>query len=308
MGRVSNCSLPLEGEPAVRGATAVEREEGKLLAPCAPCPPCRATAVRSRRQEFHLFRRMEREYTKMANAGKANAQTMKMLIRERGLPEPPIGASPGEMRLWLKKHGLDGESAPAPPAPISRPRAPSAKPPPQKTAGRRGGRVGRSGSVEAALHIAQQQQQPQHYYRDEASSALNQGDALDDLQQQVANQQKKAPPGAYGGGAQPPLNPAFNAGMGALGGGAGLAAPAADPAAYARAFQQQQQAYQLEVMRQQQQWQQQWQARQMQQQLPQPPPQQPAAFGLPQAQPGYNWLQQAQHYYAQPQAWYGANQ
>lgn len=59
---------------------------------------------------------------------------------------------------------------------------------------------------------------------------------------------------------------------------------------------------------QQQQWQQQWQARQMQQQLPQPPPQQPAAFGLPQAQPGYNWLQQAQHYYAQPQAWYGANQ
>ena len=62
----------------------------------------------------------EREYSKMANQGRSGGQTIKFLIRERGLPEPPIGASPGELRVWKMQRGLL-----APPGPASNPKAPA---------------------------------------------------------------------------------------------------------------------------------------------------------------------------------------
>mmetsp|Transcript_2186 Transcript_2186/g.5590 ORF Transcript_2186/g.5590 Transcript_2186/m.5590 type:complete len:243 (-) Transcript_2186:673-1401(-) len=105
-----------------------------------------------------------------------NAPSMRRLMQVGGLTAP-VGASPGELRLWLKMNNLldDGHNSvrkqPAKPqrrASAERTRlAPiggNGDPPSMvgytsgKTAGRRGGRTGRSGSVEAALNAARAQQ------------------------------------------------------------------------------------------------------------------------------------------------------
>ena len=52
-----------------------------------------------------------REYKSMPNKGVNGGMTMRKLIRDSGL-EPPIGASPGEMRLWLKTNGFLDEQQP----------------------------------------------------------------------------------------------------------------------------------------------------------------------------------------------------
>lgn len=212
-----------------------------------------------------------------------NAQTMKIIIKERGL-NPPMGASPGEMRLWMKKNGLlealseqrDQRAAPAapraPPAPRPQPVASA----PKKTAGRRGGRVGRSGSVEAALKEAQatqQQQQPAY----DAGAAQVYGDALDDFKKQAAYL---------------PVHAGAFAGMPGTGGAAANAMPASDPQAYARLFQMQVMQQQMALMQQQQWHRQAGQQRAM-------------AYGAVPSQ--YNWAaggaaaMPAAYYYQQPQ-------
>jgi len=119
-----------------------------------------------------------------------NAPSMKRLINLSG-KAPPIGASPGEMRLWLKLNGLLDDSTHHRSKPTPRPRLPPIVRDPAnhadaerirasapmvgystgKTAGRRGGRVGRSGSVQAALAVAKERTaigtEPTTWYTDQ---------------------------------------------------------------------------------------------------------------------------------------------
>jgi len=106
------------------------------------------------------------------------APSTKRLIGLSGLT-PPLAASPGELRLWLKMNGLLTDDKPGPkaskPVAVRKPPAgnnsqlqPIARQParpggsaggagaavPGKTGGIRGGRAGRSGSVAAALEVA----------------------------------------------------------------------------------------------------------------------------------------------------------
>lgn len=255
-----------------------------------------------------------REYTKMAHNGtdEINAQTMKLLIRDSGL-NAPIGASPGELRLWLKKNGFvdalhevrDGRAAAA----KAQPRAPKAAPPPvsaaapKKTAGRRGGKDGRSGSVEAALKAARAPGQVHD------AAAAQHGDALDEFKHEVARKPSVtfAIPQPYNAGGVAGAPPAAVGGVGGAVGSVDAASPASDPAAYARYFQMQVMMQQQALM------QQQWQLRMRQASQQQTPLGMPPSYSLGAAAgvgPAAYYNLQPQAYNPQPQAYmpqqYGA--
>merc|ERR1711965_136195 len=142
----------------------------------------------------------------MAHGGSAdiNAQTMKLLIRDSGLTAP-MNASPGEMRLWLKKNGFT-EAFAAKRAgqqvsmskPRAAPRAAPAASAPKKTAGHRGGRVGRSGSMVAAANAAMAPAAGDHALAQggaalgaqDVGGANYYADAIDGFKKQHAAQQK----------------------------------------------------------------------------------------------------------------------
>jgi len=144
-----------------------------------------------------------------------NTPAAKRLMQLSGLT-PPVGASPGELRLWLRMNGLTENEA-KPKAADKRPSMPRARASGQrlppiaasdpasesndmvgftsaKTAGRRGGRKGRAGSVNAALKVAKERAEGGHARCEQPSGS---GDGMPDLQddvvmvQQIQQQQQQ---------------------------------------------------------------------------------------------------------------------
>jgi len=201
------------------------------------------------------------EYTKLAARGSVelNSKTMHRLIRDANLT-PPIGASPGELKLWMKKNGLlDALAA------EREDKQPVPRPPPAASA--RTKAAGKAGSL-AARRV--EPVKPAPVAQDPAAAVHT--DALDEfakeqaaqIQRQAAHFQRqaaqKAPVHSYdaaasydAAGAQSYADAMPQRAPFAVGGAIQQAAAAADPHAYARLFSMQVQMQQMALM--QQQWQ-----------------------------------------------------